>query len=165
MKNKKIILDACCGGRMFWYNKKHPNVMYIDKRVREKGFFGLRPNFEVQPDIVADFRDLPFDDNSFKLVVFDPPHIIRESDEEDAYFKKRYGCLRKDSWESDIKKGFSECFRVLEDYGTLIFKWSELSVKLKDVVALSPVEPLFGHKHGSRLKNHWLCFMKIPNHH
>ena len=33
----KFILDACCGGRMFWENKKHPNTIYIDNRLKEKG--------------------------------------------------------------------------------------------------------------------------------
>ena len=26
------ILDACCGGRMFYFEKNHPNVLYIDRR-------------------------------------------------------------------------------------------------------------------------------------
>lgn len=35
MKNK-FILDACCGPKCFWYNKNHPNTIYIDKRVEKK---------------------------------------------------------------------------------------------------------------------------------
>ena len=31
----------------------------------------------VNPNIVADFRKMPFDDNSFYHVVFDPPHLLR----------------------------------------------------------------------------------------
>lgn len=30
--SKKIILDACCGSRMFWFDKKNPNVLFIDNR-------------------------------------------------------------------------------------------------------------------------------------
>ena len=26
------ILDACCGGRMFHFNKDHPNILYVDRR-------------------------------------------------------------------------------------------------------------------------------------
>lgn len=26
------ILDACCGGRMFYFDKDHPNILYIDRR-------------------------------------------------------------------------------------------------------------------------------------
>lgn len=29
----------------------------------------------VDPDVVADFTKMPFDDESFYLVVFDPPHL------------------------------------------------------------------------------------------
>lgn len=28
----KIILDACCGSRMFWFNREHPDVLYVDSR-------------------------------------------------------------------------------------------------------------------------------------
>jgi SAM-dependent methyltransferase len=30
---------------------------------------------DVSPDIIADFRDLPFDRESYDVVVFDPPHL------------------------------------------------------------------------------------------
>ena len=26
------ILDACCGSRMFWFNKEHENALYMDNR-------------------------------------------------------------------------------------------------------------------------------------
>ena len=35
--DEKLILDACCGGKMFWYNKNHPSVLYVDNRHCEKG--------------------------------------------------------------------------------------------------------------------------------
>lgn len=31
MKMAKI-LDACCGGRMFWFDKAHPDAVYMDNR-------------------------------------------------------------------------------------------------------------------------------------
>jgi len=61
---------------MFWFNKKHPNVLYLDNRIREKGFIKERTEFDIKPDRVADFTDLSFiPDNSIKLVVFDPPPL------------------------------------------------------------------------------------------
>lgn len=33
--NKKIILDACCGSRMFWFDKKNPYVLFQDIRDAE----------------------------------------------------------------------------------------------------------------------------------
>ncbi len=160
---KKFILDACCGGRMFWYDKQHPNVLYIDKRKRSPGFLKERPLFNVTPDEVGDFRKLKYKSKSFKLVVFDPPHIIRKNIKENAIMKKRYGVLKESTWKNDIKKGLSECYRVLEDYGILIFKWNEETAKIGEVLDLIPIDPLFGQRRGSRDKTHWLCFMKIPN--
>ena len=32
MKNEKLILDACCGSRMFWFNKHNPLALFVDKR-------------------------------------------------------------------------------------------------------------------------------------
>ena len=28
----KFILDACCGSKMFWFDKKQPNTKFIDIR-------------------------------------------------------------------------------------------------------------------------------------
>jgi len=48
--------------------------------------------------------------------------------------------------------------RVLKPSGTLIFKWNENQVKLKDVLkAIEPYSPLFGNK---RSQTHWLVFTK-----
>lgn len=109
---------------------------------------------KINPDIVADFRNIPFPENSFKLVVFDPPHLLRAG--EKSWLKKKYGQLSK-NWQEDIKKGFSECFRILEPYGILVFKWNEEQIKLSEILKLTNIRPLFGNK---RAKTHWLVFMK-----
>ena len=97
---KKLILDACCGGRMFWFNKRHPNTIYMDIRVHEKRENKYRPNFTVKPDIIADFRKMPFKDNSFKLVVFDPPHAFNGN--KGSVIGDYYGKLSKENWKQDI---------------------------------------------------------------
>lgn len=157
--NNKFILDACCGPRLFWFNKKHPNTIYIDIRKEKKGYNDYRPNREVNPDIIMDFRDLKFPDNSFKLIVMDPPHIISTSN--NFRMAKDYGILNKETWKEDIKKGFDECWRVLENYGILIFKWNEASIKKKEVLEVIGRRPLFGHPIQSKIPTHWFCFMKI----
>lgn len=100
---KKIILDATCGNRMMWFNKNHPLANYLDKRP------------EVKPDIVGDFRDLKqFKSKSLKLVLFDPPHdIYHRKPNINNSFQKNFGNLDPDNWEEDLKKGLSECWRVL----------------------------------------------------
>lgn len=77
MIETKVILDACCGSRMFWFDKHNPLVLFVDKRsevVTAKDRDKIR-TIEIKPDIIADFTNLPFEDNSFYLVVFDPPHL------------------------------------------------------------------------------------------
>jgi hypothetical protein len=59
-----------------------------------------------------------------------------------------------------LKKGFSECFRVLRPDGTLIFKWNESNVPVKEILKLTDVQPLFGHKSGKFMQTHWVTFMK-----
>ena len=117
MSDKKI-LDSCCGAKMFWFNKNNPKVVFMDNRQLEDTLCDGR-SFVVNPDIVADFRDMPFPDGSFKLVVFDPPHLIHAG--KDSWLAKKYGVLPSD-WRDYLKQGFDECMRVLEPDGILIFK-------------------------------------------
>jgi len=154
--SNKFILDATAGYRMMWVNKNHPNTLYIDKRP------------EVNPDIVTEWKNLQFiPDKAFKLIVFDPPHIIQNSDK--GNLVRDYGRLSPATWQEDLQAGFKELWRVLDDYGILIFKWSELCHKsLKQVLDLFPEKPLFSQI--SRVKadhfnreshTYWCCFMKI----
>lgn len=149
----KRILDVCCGSRMFWFNKKKEDVIFMDIRELEDILSDGR-KLEVKPDIIGDFRDIPFDDETFHMVVFDPPHLIKAG--EKSWLVKKYGKLNE-NWEDDLTKGFQECMRVLKPNGTLIFKWNEEQIKLSQVKKCFNQEPLFGNK---RAKTHWLVFMK-----
>lgn len=158
----KLILDACCGGRMFWYEKENENTVFADKRKIEKGAFAnnWNPNWCVQPDIIYDFREMPFKDKTFKLIIYDPPHLTSGS--EKSVINKKYGLLNKWTWKEDIVNGFKECWRVLDDYGTLIFKWNEANINSGELVRAFPVKPLFGDFTGKTGKTIWMTFMKIP---
>ncbi|MDU0328601.1 class I SAM-dependent methyltransferase [Paenibacillus sp. 3LSP] len=147
------ILDACCGSRMFWFDKEHEDVIYMDNRQLNDVLCDGR-TLNVNPDVIADFRNMPFEDNSFYLVVFDPPHLVKAGEE--SWLAKKYGKL-DELWQFDIRQGFSECMRVLKPNGTLIFKWNEDQVSLKEVLEAIGYKPLFGNK---RSKTHWLVFMK-----
>lgn len=155
----KPILDACCGSRMFWFDKENPNVEFCD--IREVPDHEFYPNryIEIKPDTVCDFTDLPFEDNSFKLVVFDPPHLLKAGDT--SWLVLKYGKL-DDNWENMIRDGFNECMRVLDEYGTLIFKWSEVDIKVSEIIKVIGTKPLFGHKSGRLNNTHWMAFMKFP---
>lgn len=159
---KKEILDACCGNRMFWFDRKNPNALFVDQRRVEPVSVGNGKNariFDVQPDIVMDFRKLDLPDESFSLVVFDPPHFTSLGKK--SYMAIKYGILNKDTWRDDLARGFAECFRVLKPNGVLIFKWNEHDIRLKEVLKLTPVKPLFGHPSGKTQLTHWVTFMKL----
>lgn len=150
----KTVLDACCGSRMFHFDKQNDNVLFMDNRVEyEKLDSGHVIN--VNPDVVADFRNIPYPDNSFYHVVFDPPHLLRAGP--NSWLTKKYGKLNPETWKEDIGQGFSECMRVLKPNGTLVFKWNEDQVSLKDVLDTTEFKPIYGNK---RAKTHWLVFMK-----
>ena len=160
MKKEKFILDACCGGRMFWFDKKHPNTIYIDIEARPKGTISERDHWSCEPDIIADFRNLPFEDKKFKHIIWDPPQILNLGAK--SIMRKKFGTLNSETWKEDLRKGFDELWRVLEDYGTLVFKWNEGSITTKEVLELFPVGPLYGHPTAKSGKTKWMCFMKIP---
>lgn len=148
------VLDACCGSRMFWFDKQNEDVLYMDNRQVNDVLSDGR-TLSVNPDVIADFRNMPFDDDSFYLVVFDPPHLLRAG--ENSWLAKKYGKLNEERWEEDIAKGFRECMRVLKPNGTLVFKWNEDQIKLSEILNVIDEKPLFGNR---RSKTHWLVFMK-----
>ncbi len=157
MRKDKIILDACCGSRMFWFDKENPNVLFQDIR-NETHILCDDRILNVHPDVVGDFRNMSYRDNSFKLVVFDPPHMNKLG--QGSLMAKKYGVLFP-TWETDIKEGFDECMRVLEPFGVLIFKWNEAQVTLNKVLEIIKEKPLFGHTSGKHGRTIWLCFMKL----
>lgn len=148
------ILDACCGSKMFWFDKNNPNVTFMDIREIEDTLCDGR-KLEIHPDVIGDFRNIPFDNNTFDMVIFDPPHLTKVG--ENSWLAKKYGRLNPDTYKEDLSQGFDECMRVLKPCGTIIFKWNEEQVSLKDVLSCFKEKPLFGNK---RSKTHWLVFIK-----
>ena len=138
---------------MFWFDKNHSDTIYMDIRELEDTLCDGR-KLSIKPDIIGDFRDIPFPENTFKLAVFDPPHLKQIG--ETSWMAKKYGKLNN-NWKDDINQGFDECMRVLQPYGILIFKWNEEQIKLKDILSNIKYKPLFGDR---RSKTIWLVFMK-----
>lgn len=173
-KDNARILDACCGGKMFYFDKNDERVLFQDIRDFDTTLCDGRP-FSVHPDVQADFTDMPYPDNSFSMVVFDPPHLLRNTGKSKfadiygslnpkatptGYQQIKYGALPNYDWRDLLRDGFTECFRVLKHGGFLIFKWNETDIKVSDVLKLTPVKPIFGHISGKRANTHWICFMK-----
>lgn len=146
-------MDVCCGSRIFWFDKKNPRTIFMDNRIVHDVLCDGR-RLDIEPDILGDFRNIPFENGTFCMVVFDPPHLVHAG--EKSWVAKKYGKLQ-DTWREDLRQGFSECMRVLKPGGTLIFKWNEDQVTLKEVLGTTPHKPLFGNRRG---KTYWLVFMK-----
>lgn len=167
------VLDVACGGRMFYFDRNDPRVLFCDNRTVDTELCDGR-RFAVAPDVECDFTCLPFMDNTFKMVVFDPPHLLRDRGNRNSeapyvplterkaatgFQQIKYGALYAD-WKDMLRKGFSECFRVLAPSGVLIFKWNETDIPIKEILELTEVKPLFGNRSGKSSKTHWVCFMK-----
>ena len=118
----KLVLDACCGGKMFYFDKNDDRVLFQDIRNFETTLCDGR-TFSVHPDVQADFTDMPYSDNSFSMVVFDPPHLLRNVGKSEfadiygslnpkatptGYQQIKYGALQNSNWRDMIRDGFTE---------------------------------------------------------
>ena len=156
MSNHPIILDPCCGSKMFYFDKSDSRVLFGDIRQEEHTLCDGR-TLSILPDQQMDFRDLPFSDESFNVVSFDPPHLRKAG--ENGWQRKKYGIL-SDDWREDLRQGFAECFRVLKKDGVLVFKWNETQIKVSEILDLTDKKPVLGHRSGKNNKTHWILFIK-----
>lgn len=150
------VLDATAGSRMMWFDPADVRAVYVDER-RETVTLCDGRTITIEPDMQADFRQLPFPDATFHHVVFDPPHMERIG--KSSWIRAKYGALFP-TWRDDLAGGFAECFRVLKAGGTLIFKWNEYQIPVSEVLACTPHKPLYGHRSGKQSKTHWVAFLK-----
>lgn len=96
MEGKKI-LDVTCGSKTIWFDKNNPAAVFCDKRSEDIRGIWKSENGKserkcvISPDVQCDFTCLPFPDNTFPLVIFDPPHLKDAGDT--AWLTKKYGRL------------------------------------------------------------------------
>ena len=147
------ILDATCCYRGIWFNKHQKDTIYID----------IRP--EVKPDVIMDCTKTTFENKTFDLIVFDPPHqgFTKEAK---GIFAKRYGSLRAEEIRTFIINAFKEFNRILKDEGFIAFKWNDHDQKLINILKLqNEFEPLFGQVTSMRTKHksqtYWVLLKKV----
>jgi len=161
------ILDATAGFRGIWYQKNHPYVTFMDKRnVRGRSSnkkIASQRKFKINPDVISEWKDAPFPNDYFDMIIFDPPHLIISRDHGKlSSMQKQYGYLYKDNWKQEIKNGVKKLFDCLKDDGIFILKWCENNAKIEDVLKLFPYKPLFGSNTKSKghTQNFWIVFIK-----
>lgn len=154
---------------IYWYKKEcyegygtkyHPLVVYGDVRQESVSMTdrGKLRSLDIAPDVILDFTSMPFLDDSFNFVVFDPPHLINCG--KNSWLAKKYGKLDKDSWQDTLREGLSECIRVVKPGCVVAMKWSEGDISTTKLLKALPYQPVFGDKQG---KKRWLFFAKgIP---
>ena len=154
------ILDATCGEKGIWFQKNHPFVTFMDKRNGKQYYASENKTkvcYKVKPDIVSTWKDAPFPDEYFDMIVFDPPHIVRKKTTKSCMITA-YGSLQPDTWKVEIKEGVDRLFKKLKQEGIFIFKWSDNGgLKLNEVLKYFPYKPLFGSKKDG---NWWIVFLK-----
>jgi SAM-dependent methyltransferase len=109
------ILDATLNAGRFWIGSKRPVT-------------GMDIDPKHKPDVVGDNTDMPFEDESFGVVVYDPPHIPNQGRDKQKDFNTRFGLVVKAS----SKQGYNfshtfppfcrEAYRVLRPEGILLCK-------------------------------------------
>ncbi|XTZ40270.1 class I SAM-dependent methyltransferase [Salmonella enterica] len=142
---------------MFWFDKNDDRAVFADIRTEEHTLCDGR-KLIIRPDVIADFRALPFSDDYFPVVVFDPPHLKHVG--ESSWMGKKYGRLSKDTWRDDLRAGFKEAFRVLRPQGVLVFKWNETQIPVSEIIKLTDVKPIIRQRVGKYDKTHWIIFLK-----
>jgi len=111
----KRILDATVNAGRFWRGSSW-NVIGLDIERRFK------------PTIVGDNLQMPFCDESFDVVVYDPPHVPNQGKDRTKDFNSRFGLVLKSSGEngynfSHLYPPFaSEAHRILQPEGILFCK-------------------------------------------
>jgi hypothetical protein len=127
------LVDLSAGTRSIWFNKNHPDAVYID----------IRP--EVNPTLIVDSRKTGLPSANFGLVVFDPPHA---NFSKNGNMSKNYGHHTAAQIKEIIKGTAREAHRITYSNALMAFKWNDHDLKLESALKLlEPYwEPLFGQK-------------------
>jgi hypothetical protein len=128
-----VILDATAGNRHIWGKNKYPEgVVFFDKET----------NLKIPADVIGTWDKLPFPDNSFDCIIFDPPHVTHFSEtsihlnpKEDG---KVWGCWwggfkGKNHMVREIYKAQREFSRVSS---RLCLKWNDNGVGVDPILTL-----------------------------
>ena len=164
-KNPENILDATVNGARFWRGSARPIV-------------GLDIEQKHRPSLVGDNASMPFKDESFDVVVYDPPHIPNQGKDKSKDFNDRFGLTLKSSKDhnynfSHLYPAFtSEAYRVLREEGVLFckitdyvhnhrYQWAHIDfVDAARAVGFCPCDCIVKIRKGPIIDPRW----KVPHH-
>lgn len=114
-KRPRLVLDATVNGGRFWRGSTRKVV-------------GIDIDLAHRPSIVADNAAMPFGDESFEVMVYDPPHIPNQGRDNEKDFRERFGLGPRSPKESGYTFSHTfppfigEAYRVLAEEGILFCK-------------------------------------------
>lgn len=114
----KRILDATVNGGRFWRGSRRPVI-------------GLDVERAHKPTIVGDNTRMPFREQAFDVVVYDPPHVPNQGKDKSKDFNTRFGLVLRSSKETHYSFSHTyppflrEAYRVLKPEGILLCKISD----------------------------------------
>ncbi|MGC8640835.1 MAG: hypothetical protein ACP5XB_13280 [Isosphaeraceae bacterium] len=114
-RTPELILDATINAGRFW-------------RGTPRDIIGLDVDKRHDPTVVGDNSRMPFKSEAFDVVVYDPPHVPNQGQDQQKDFNVRFGLVLKSGAEngynfSHIYPRFAiEAYRVLKAEGILLCK-------------------------------------------
>lgn len=109
------VLDVTANERRMWKGLVTEGVTFCDI------------DGKFHPDVVCDYRQLPFPDHHASVIVFDPPHlpVAAASEKSDARFAEMYGLAKSTKGVNigvEFPKFLVEAERVLMEDGLVFVK-------------------------------------------
>lgn len=169
-KRPKLILDATMNGGRFWKGS-------------ERRVIGMDMNPTHRPEVVADNRRMPFRDQCFDVVVYDPPHVPNQGKDRSKDFNTRFGLILKSSAKTDYNFNHlyppfvAEAYRVLKPEGILFckiadyvhghqFQWAHVAVLAAAVeVGFCPCDGIVKVRKGPIMSPRWKTAHHARRHH
>jgi SAM-dependent methyltransferase len=166
----QLVLDATVNEGRFWRESQRPLI-------------GLDIEAAFHPDVTGDNLRMPFRDESFDVVVFDPPHIPNQGQDRTKDFNTRFGLVTKSSAAtgynfSHLFAPFArQAYRVLKADGVLFckitdyvhghrFQWAHIEfIKAALDVGFCPCDCIIKIRKGPIISPRWKTAHHARRHH
>ena len=131
----KPVLDATAGNRHMWGRNKHPDgVIFLDKET----------NLRIKPDVIATWDQIPYPDDYFHCIIFDPPHVFSETSMYNKDPQARpNGAKKIPGWYGafkDKREAIIQIHGAQKEFARLAprmcFKWNDASLSIDRILTV-----------------------------